>query len=280
MQTEKKHKPFSPTLFIITIIVLLVIILWLFAFFEPAIWHVQLRLAWWIYLPVFVGMNFFTCFIEYFFHRYVLHAHIIPGFRSFFVAHTRHHALTKIHVREPTSGNNLREPVVENKYLIDEDEQHKHSFFPFWSLVGFSFFATPFFALFQSQLPELPIFLVGYVTLAWGLIFYELLHAAQHKPYETWWKSKIENPIWGWYWNILYRTHIAHHANIYNSEGISGFFGIPLADWIFGTLKMPRTLYEDGTAAYSKDFESPIPRWPIQQLDKFADWIKRKRVGI
>ena len=55
------------------------------------------------------------------------------------------------------------------------------------------------------------------------------------------------------------------------NESISGFFCLPVADWVFGTCLMPRSIYSDGEDWTPEEFVSPRPVWPIRMLDRAAD---------
>jgi hypothetical protein len=58
---------------------------------------------------------------------------------------------------------------------------------------------------------------------------------------------------------------------------VAGFFGIPLADMVFGTYKQPSPLLIDGVRATNAAARAliPHPRWPIAWLDRAA--FKRRR---
>ena len=47
--------------------------------------------------------------------------------------------------------------------------------------------------------------------------------------------------------------HLRHHADIRCNEGISGVFGIPIYDFIFGTYVDPSTLYIHGRLRHHAD---------------------------
>ena len=97
----------------------------------------------------------------------------------------------------------------------------------------------------------------------------EILHAIDHHPYE-WWKRATEHPRLGKMWRKLYGFHHMHHANISCNEAISGFFGLPIADWVLGTYHQPRELLLEGRVATAKDFAVPPPPRIIRWLDGWA----------
>ncbi|MFM2357543.1 MAG: hypothetical protein RJA61_280 [Candidatus Parcubacteria bacterium] len=266
-----KPKPFSPLLFVITIIFSLAP----FVYFAWLVAPQSFSASPWTYVLIFICMHLATCFFEHPFHRYILHARVIPGLGNLYTAHTKHHALTTVRIRlEPDSKLGR----VCNNYPIVKEEQHESSFFPWWSLLGFSVFASLFFVPLQIVLPEVPILLVGYATIACAMCLYEIAHAIEHWSFETWWKPRINIPGWkGNFWKKIYMFHFRHHLDILCNECISGFFLLPLADWVFGTFKMPNILYQDGTVAHIEEAASPKPIWPIRQLDRFANWKMGRR---
>ena len=97
--------------------------------------------------------------------------------------------------------------------------------------------------------PRLPILISGYAAIAIGHCLYELIHAVHHQPYESFWKPRIEHRWLGGAWKWLYGFHQAHHANYKCNLNVAGFFGIPLADLVFGTYKQPDRLLLDGVSA-------------------------------
>lgn len=83
---------------------------------------------------------------------------------------------------------------------------------------------------------------------------------------------------WGWLWRPVYAFHLRHHAVIDCNESISGFFGLPMADWLFGTCVIPKTVYADGEEWEQDKFRSPQPRWFIRRLDAWSEGaVKRRR---
>src|SRR5687768_9699119 len=80
----------------------------------------------------FAAISLLNCFVEYVFHRYVLHRPAIPGLGRLYRQHTLHHALTRISRKPSRDGRGLL--FVENKFPITEPEQGEGSFFPWYSL--------------------------------------------------------------------------------------------------------------------------------------------------
>ena len=75
----------------------------------------------------------------------------------------------------------------------------------------------------------------------------------------------------------MYSFHLRHHAVIDCNEGISGFFTLPVFDWVFGTFILPKTLFADGTEWQVGEFKSPRPYAFIRWCDARADAIVKNR---
>jgi hemolysin III len=269
-----KHEEFSLPLFAATVLLTLAGLLTLLRFIAPATWDAQLLAPAWKFAVAFAGISVLNCFFEFFFHRYVLHLPAIPGLRRLYRQHTLHHALTRIARKPSRDGRGLL--FVENKFPITEAEQGEGSFFPWYSLAVFALVLTPAFVLLQWFLPSFPWFLGGLAALATSITLYEVLHAINHWPFETW-APLIEHRTWGFFWRPVYSFHLRHHAVIECNESVSGFFGLPLADWAFGTCLIPRTIYADGEDWKPENFTAPRPVWMIRQLDIVANRTVEER---
>ena len=70
-----------------------------------------------------------------------------------------------------------------------------------------------------------------------------------HMPYDTWWKPRLNGRPFGKVYRKMYGFHQAHHANYKCNLNVAAFFGIPLADSVFGTYKQPDELLLDGVLA-------------------------------
>lgn len=272
-QTEEE---FSLPLFLLVVAVSFggaLALLWLLA---PApVWAAQLTAPFWQLLAVFVGFSLFICFLEYFFHRYVLHKPVIPLLSYFYKQHTHHHSLTRITRRRTPGGLDVN--FVENFYPITEPVQKEASFFPWYTYIVFAALLTPLFAAGQWLLPTWPVFLAGYAAMASSLFIYEIFHAIEHWSFEKW-GPLIDSRVWGGFWRKVYSFHLRHHAVIDCNEAISGFFILPVADWVFGTYVLPGVLYKHGqTVAEEKEFLSPRPVAPIRWLDRVTDDIVKAR---
>jgi len=276
---KKAHEnpPFSLWLFIVTVGASLAVLLGALRLVAPSVWEAQILAPVWSGVAAFFALSLVNCFIEYVFHRYVLHKPAIPLLRRFYRQHTLHHALTRIARRTAGDGRGLM--FIENKYPILDDEQHEASFFPWYTMATFACVLTPMLCVLQWVLPGFPWFFSGFAALASSLTIYELVHAIEHWSLERW-VPLIESPRWGRLWRAAYSFHLRHHAVIDCNEAISGFFCLPVADWVFGTCLMPRSIYCDGEAWAPDEFRSPTPVWLIRALDRAADEsVARHRSG-
>jgi hemolysin III len=266
---------FSLPLFLVTVAVSLAGLVGLVRLAAPAaVWSAQISASGLAWVAAFLAVSLLNAFVEYGFHRYVLHQPVVPLLRRFYRQHTLHHNLTRIGRRRTPGGREV--PFVENIFPITEVEQGEGSFFPWYTLAVFAALLTPLFALAQWLLPALPWFLAGYAALASSLLLYELLHAVEHWPFERW-APLIEQARFGWGWRKVYSFHLRHHAVIDCNESISGFFTLPLTDWVFGTFVLPRSLYADGEEWRPAEFASPRPGALIRWCDARADAIVRRR---
>jgi len=270
------EEEFSLPLFLFVVTVSFAAVLGLFWWLAPhSVWVAQVGGAAWKLVAAFLIVSLFNCFMEYFFHRYVLHKPVFPFLSYFYRQHTHHHSLTRITRRRTPGG--LEVNFVENFYPIVEKEQKEASFFPWYTFLIFAACLTPFFALLQWLVPSLPWFLGGYAALASSLFIYEIFHAIEHWSFEKW-GPLIDHPRWGALWRKVYSFHLRHHAVIDCNEAISGFFILPVADWVFGTCIIPGVLYKHGqSVAEEKEFLSPHPVAPIRWLDRVTDGIVKAR---
>lgn len=275
--TPHEHEQFSLPLFVFTVLATLAGMLGLLWLVAPGVWAAQFIAPLWQGVVAFLGISMVNCFMEFFFHRYVLHMPAIPFLRRLYRQHTLHHALTRIARKPSANGGGIL--FVENKFPIVEPEQGEASFFPWYSLAVFAAVLTPLFILLQWLLPSYPWFLGGFAALAVSLALYEVLHAINHWPFETW-EPLILHPRWGWFWRPAYAFHLRHHAVIDCNESISGFFGLPVADWVFGTCLMPKTVYAHGEEWNPEEFKSPRPRALIRWLDTLSNQVVQNRRAL
>jgi len=269
-----QHEHFSLRAFLLTLAVTVSLFCGLVRVLVPDVWAMQRHAPGWSYLGVFAAITLVNCFIEFFFHRYVLHRPAIRGLGRLYRQHTLHHALTRIAKRPARDGRRLL--FVENKFPIVEAEQGEGSFFPWYSLAVFTALLVPLFALLQWLVPAGPWFLGGMAAMASSLTLYELFHAVNHWPLERW-LPLIEHPRTGRFWRAIYSFHLRHHAVIDCNESVSGFFGLPLADWLFGTCVIPPSMYADGVEWKAENCVAPRPCAFIRWLDRTADSAVTRR---
>lgn len=260
------RKKFSILWFSVQAVVQFSLLLLAFRFLLPGVWAHQISAGIPALLGCFVGVHLFLCFFEWVFHRYVLHAVTTPWLLWFARGHRSHHGHTPIKLQPVAEGSDR---YILNRYPIMEESQYEDSAFPVYSIVAFWALFTPLLLLFQWMLPSLPVMLGGYAAITFSMCLYEILHAIEHYPYE-WWKHATEHPRFGVMWTKLYGFHHMHHANVSCNEAISGFFGLPIADWAFGTYHQPRELLLEGRVATAKDFAVPPPPGWVQRLDAWA----------
>jgi len=276
LPAEPLHEPFSLQRFAVTVVVTFAALVGLLAWLAPGVWAAQVLAPFWRWAVAFAAISFVNCFVEYVFHRYVLHLPTIPLLSRLYRQHTLHHALTRIARRPGSAGRGIL--YIENKFPIVEEEQHEAAFFPWYSMAVFAAILAPLFTVLQLVWPAFPWFIAGLAALASSLTLYELLHAINHWPLEVW-EPLITHRRWGWFWRPIYGFHLRHHAVIDCNESISGFFGLPLADWLFGTCMIPQTVYADGEEWLPDKFQRPQPCALIRKLDTWAaKAVERHRV--
>lgn len=269
------EEEFSLWLFIVTIVVSLAGLLGLFWLAAPAsVWHTQTNTTVGAFVAAFLVMHLFAAFVEFFFHRYILHKPVIPFLARLYRQHTLHHNLTRIGRKRTAGGREM--PVVENIYPITTDEQGEASFFPWFTLASFGLVISPLLALLQWLVPSLPWFFAGYAAMAFSMVLYEVFHAIEHWSFEKW-AVLIDLPRMGWFWRKVYSFHLRHHAVIDCNEAISGFFTIPIPDFVFSTWIFPKSLYVDGGEWEPSEFTSPKPCKFIRWLDRASDEIVQNR---
>lgn len=264
--TKPPAKKFSIFWFSVQVVAQVVILLLAFRFLFPTVWAAQFAGGFLPIAVVFLGMHLFMCFFEWAFHRYVLHSVTAPWLAHMAHSHRNHHGLTAIKLNPVAQGSDR---YVLNEYPITEEEQYDDSSFPPYALAAFWLIFTPLLVGLQWLMPSQPIMIGGYAAITWSMALYEILHAIEHLPYE-WWKRATEHPQFGGMWRKIYGFHHMHHANVSCNEAISGFFGLPIADWAFGTYHQPKELLLEGRLATAKDFAVPPPPAFVRWLDGWA----------
>jgi hypothetical protein len=259
---SRTSNPAAPLLFALFIGLQLAIVLGIVRYFFPYTWDQHIASGWQMIVLTSLICSFVFCLGEYLFHRYLLHMETVRFLRNLCVSHLTHHKLTFI-------GFDERAQTVRSRYPIADLEHDDQATFPPWALLAFFAFFTPFFAPMAYSFPDVPILISGYTSIAIAHFLYETIHAVHHTPYNPWWKRRLEGRVFGAIWRHMYGFHQAHHANYKCNLNVAGFFGIPVADLLFGTYKQPDTLLIDGTPATKETARKliPKPRWPISWLD-------------
>lgn len=267
---NRRATRWAPVLFALFILAQLATLLMVVRYFFPSTWQQHVDAGPAAIVATILVCNIVLCFGEYFFHRYLLHIETVRFLRSLGTSHLTHHKLTSIRFDH-------RAGVVRSAYAITDAEHDDQSTFPPWALVPFFACFTPFFAPMAFSFPHVPILIGGYAAIAIAHFLYEVIHAVHHEHYETFWKHRLAHPWLGSGWAWLYGFHQAHHANYKCNLNVAGFFGIPIADLVFGTYRQPSPLLVDGAAATSAAARAlgPQPRWPISWLDRVV--FKRRR---
>lgn len=239
-----------------------------------SVWAAQTSARAGYFVGAFLIVHLLICLVEYFLHRYVLHKPVVPFLSRFYRQHTLHHSLTRIGKRYTSAGRAV--PFVENIYPVTEPEQGEASFFPWYTFAVFAGILAPLFCLLHWIAPAFPWFLAGFTAIAFSLALYEIFHAIEHWPFERW-APLIESRRFGWFWRKVYSFHLRHHAVIDCNEAISGFFTLPVFDWLFGTFLLPKSLYVDGSEWTPEEFVSPRPVALIRWCDARADALVQRR---
>ena len=268
-QSRAKH-PAAFLWFAAFIALQLVAVFGIVRYFFRSTWDQQVASGLWAIGVTFLVCSVLLCFAEYFFHRYLLHIETVRFLRVLTTSHLAHHKLTAIGFDDACR-------TVRSSYPICDVAHDDQATFPPWGLVPAFAAFTPFFAPFAFSFPGIPILIGGYAAIAMAMFLYESMHVAHHQPYEVWWKPRLDRPILGGVLRKAYGFHQGHHANYRCNLNVAGFFGIPLADLVFGTYHQPDVLLLDGAPA-TKEVARKLtsqPRWPIAWLDRVV--FKRRR---
>ncbi len=272
-RASRPRQTFSIGRFALSISVQFTALLLALRFGMPGLWARQMAAGPWAIGLTFLAVHLVTCFFEWFFHRYVLHSVTIGPLRGLANAHRNHHSLTSIQLAREEAGPGR---IVLNRDPIVDEDQHEDSAFPVWALVSFWLVFSPLLLGAQALLPHAPVVVGGYAAVTWAMASYEILHAVEHQPY-SWWKHATEHRRFGGLWKRIYAFHHFHHANVGSNEAISGFFGLPIADWTFGTYHQPADLLLHGRLATARDFAVRPPLPFVVALDR---WARRRETAL
>ena len=137
-------------------------------------------------------------------------------------------------------------------------------------------FCSPLFPYCSFCCPPFRGSLAASPPLVTSITLYEVLHAINHWSFEKW-APLVTHKHWSWFWQPVYGFHLRHHAVIDCNESISGFFGLPVADWTFRTCIIPQTVYANGEPSSPEAFAQPRPVAFIAWLDRVAEQSVKKR---
>lgn len=263
---------FAPLLFAAFVFGQLLAVLAFIRYFFRPVWDAQLAAGPVAIVTTLLVCSLVCCFVEYFFHRYVLHIESLPLLGHMCSSHRAHHKLTSIQFDERTG-------TVRSAYPITGIAHGDKSTFPPWALVALFATVTPLLLAVTLASPGVPILISGYASVAIAHFLYELIHAVHHEPVEAW-QPRLDCRTFGRAWTWLYGFHQAHHANYRCNMNVAGFYGIPVGDLVLGTYRRPEPLLLDGAIATKAAARRLIttPRWPISWLDR-AVFDRRRRLS-
>ncbi|MDP3935041.1 MAG: hypothetical protein Q8Q46_02415 [Candidatus Giovannonibacteria bacterium] len=218
--------------------------------FFPNIFWREIGSPWQRHAEFFLYENLANCFVEWVFHRYILHSKTRIGY-----PHRMHHAATPV-----------------SRYAIIDAFQEKFSHFPNWALPAFFGFYFPFILIMKLTLPAGPYFLDILGAVVFSYLGYEIKHAHHHRLYGGWWQKWVEmkGPL-GRLGGKCHIGHFVHHENWRLNNNVFGFFGFPLADWLFGTLDLARKILPGGGLEKFPGYKAPKSVWFIRVLDQGLD---------
>jgi len=204
---------------------------------------------------------------EYMYHRYLLHAAVLPFMSAMHRAHSTHHSLTS--VKAPVDPRDPEQFVpVDSAFPVEEDHQEESMMFPLYSLpifiaVFLILLGIPLKLLFPNQPVLLAV--ISTVTLCYAL--YEVWHAVLHMPYERFWGPATTQWLGKRMFRRMYSFHLMHHWRPSSNLAIVGFWGVAIWDYAFKTHRRPENLpLKSGHVTY-KDAMLAKPLWPIRVLD-------------
>lgn len=274
---ERKHEQFPLPLFALTILTTLTGLLAVLRFIAPHVWTEQFLSPFWKGAVAFLLISLVNCFAEYFFHRYVLHTPAISVLRRLYRQHTLRHALLQTARKPCLEGRGIL--FIQDKFPILEPANGRASLFRWYTPAVFAVVLSLLFSLLEWLFPSFPWFFAGFSAVAVSVSLYGMVHTLDHWPLEKW-EPLIEHSRWGRFWRWAYAFRLQHCAVPDCNESVSGFFGLPLGDWVFGTCVFPRIIYADSEEWAPDTFRSPQPRGFIRWLDVWVDGVVQRRHAL
>jgi len=239
-----------------------------FRYAFPARFALETQNVWTVVLWT-LGFGVPLSLFEYLYHRYLLHAAVLPFLGSMFRAHTKHHSLTDVRAPVKSTKPDLLVPVV-NEYPIEQAEQEESMMFPFYSVTIFyvvflGLLGLPVFLLFPSS----PVIFSLLIAVTLYYCGYELWHAVLHLPYERFWQPLIDGPRTRKMARTVYSFHLMHHWRPTCNLAVVGLWGLAVWDHAFLTHRRPGRLPLAGAEVTYEDGKLRKPLWPISLLDKW-----------
>jgi hemolysin III len=206
---------------------------------------------------------------EYLYHRYLLHAAVLPFMSSMHRAHTTHHGLTN--VQAPVTPRDPEKMVtVTSAYPVEEEHQEESMMFPLYSIAIFQaifliLLALPFKLMFPSQ----PILFATMLSVMLCYSLYEFWHAILHLPFETFWKPATEEWAGKRMFRRMYSFHLMHHWRPTCNLAIVGLWGVAVWDYAFLTHRRPERIPLDQASVNFTDCTLRKPLFVIQLFDRW-----------
>lgn len=211
-------------------------------------------------------------------------------------AHGAHHKKTDVTPVNPDRLAELFNAI--SRYEITSNEQTEHAAFPHFSVVAFWIATLPVALLLQAAanalghapgfgfMAHLPIMISMMLSMSWQVWAYENSHAIMHMRYDEWWRPRIQNSPFGWWYSAVYRFHFFHHMNETCSLGVVGaLWFCYFWDRVFGTYKLARIELIECASRTTRDIlemrTEEIMLLPDARPDDFAapgptrTWIAR-----
>lgn len=208
---------------------------------------------------------------EYLYHRYLLHAAVLPFLGSMKVAHVTHHGLTNVQAPVKASEPE-KKATVKSEYPIIEEHQEESMMFPLWSGLAFAvvfelLIALPLKVAFPSQPFVTSMIFTVMIYYSW----YEVWHAMLHLPYDEFWQPRMKNPIV----RRMYAFHLMHHWRPTSNLAVVGFWGAAVWDHLFRTHRRPENMPVDKAQVTYIDSKLAKPAWPISTFDRWQGSLAR-----
>jgi hemolysin III len=270
MDTTDTRKPpaFSFALFVVIMGAQVAAVIALYRFAAPTVFLPEWRMPWQI-----VGwtalMGLPLSLFEYLYHRYLLHASVLPFVSSMHKAHSVHHSLT--YVKAPvTPAEPAKLVPVKSAFPVEEEHQEDSMMFPYWA---FPIFQTVFCVLLALPLklvfPTQPVIISVSFAVSLYYCAYEIWHAVLHLPFERFWQPMMESRWLGKLTRRMYSFHLLHHWRPKSNLAIVGFWGVAVWDHAFRTHRRPERLPLKGAKVTYLDGSLAKPLWPIRLLDRW-----------